>query len=307
MSDSVYDIAIIGAGTAGLTAAIYACRANKSVIVFEASAPGGQILSTSQIENYPAAPNISGPEFSSTLFNQASELGAKFEFAKVSAISKTNSLLTIEADSSSFKSRSLIIATGTAHRPLNLKHSEQLIGHGLSYCATCDGPFFKNQDLAVYGGGNTAFMSALFLSGFAKSVALINHTDHFFAENTLVEKLKSQPNVSIYNSAEITALNLDPSHRFLSSIEIKQANKQFNLPVTGLFVAIGRIPANDFASNIVKLDQDGYIIADENCTTDQPNVFVAGDNRTKTLRQLVTAAADGATAATAAVNYLNSK
>ena len=150
-------------------------------------------------------------------------------------------------------------------------------------------------------------MSALFLSKFAKSVALINHTEHFIAENTLIEKFKSQPNASIYHSAEITALNIDSSSHSLSSIEIKQLNKQFNLPVTGLFVAIGRIPANDFVKNLVKLDSDGYIISDETCRTDQPNVFVAGDNRTKQLRQLVTAAADGATAATAAINYLNSK
>ncbi|MBQ6394637.1 FAD-dependent oxidoreductase [Candidatus Saccharibacteria bacterium] len=296
----MYDIIIIGAGTAGLTAAIYACRANKSVLVLEKTAHGGQIINTHKIENYPAAPHISGPEFANKLYTQATELGAEIAFEKVKKIIPKKQLFEITTPENTYTAKTVIIATGSAERHLELEHEDSLVGHGVSYCATCDGNFFKGKDVAVNGGGNTAFWDALYLADLAKTVTIIHRRNTFRADAALVKKVKAKKNVKFITGVSVTALV--PEKGKLKSIQLSSTK---TLNVAGLFVAIGRAPDTAAFEGLVELDDEDYIKSDETCTTSKPGIFVAGDNRKKPLHQLVTAAADGAVAATAAIKYLN--
>ncbi len=296
----MHDIIIIGAGTAGLTAAIYACRANKSVLVLEKITYGGQIINTHKIENYPAAPHISGVDFANQLYNQATELGAEVEFAEVSAVKKEKSSLVVKTPDETYQAKAIIIATGSAERHLGLPNEEELIGRGISYCATCDGNFFKNKDVVVNGGGNTAFWDALYLADLAKTVTIIHRRDTFRADEALVDKVKAKKNVKFITSANIA--ELIPEDGKLTKIKLDTGKE---IKTDGLFVAIGRTPANDAFKDLVELDEQGYIKSDETCRTSTEGVFVAGDSRNKPLHQLVTAASDGAIAATAAVEYIN--
>ena len=296
----MHDIIIIGAGTAGLTAAIYACRANKSVLVLEKTTYGGQIINTHKIENYPAAPHISGVDFANQLYNQATELGAEVEFAEVSAVKKEKSSFVVKTPDETYQAKAIIIATGSAERHLGLPNEEELIGRGISYCATCDGNFFKNKDVVVNGGGNTAFWDALYLADLAKTVTIIHRRDTFRADEALVDKVKAKKNVKFITSANIA--ELIPEDGKLTKIKLDTGKE---IKTDGLFVAIGRTPANDAFKNLVELDEQGYIKSDETCRTSTAGVFVAGDSRNKPLHQLVTAASDGAIAATAAVEYIN--
>lgn len=298
----VYDIIIIGAGAAGLTAAIYAGRAKKSVLVIESTTYGGQIINTAKIENYPAAPHISGPDFATNLYGQAESFGAEFVFEKVTKI-KDGSPKTVITEDGEYQGKAVIIATGSAERRLGLPDEEKLTGRGISYCATCDGNFFKDKNVAVNGGGNTAFWDALYLSGLCKSVTLIHRRDKFRADAHLVEKAKETPNIKFITSSTITALN--SQNNKLSSINIETKGKKSELKIDGLFVAIGRIPATDFVKDLITLDEAGYIKSDENCHTNVDGIFVAGDNRNKPIHQLVTSTADGAVAANAAIDYLH--
>lgn len=297
----MYDIVIIGAGAAGLTAAIYARRANKSVLVLEKSAYGGQIINTHKIENFPAAPHISGVDFANQIYNQALELGAEVEFAEVTEVTQKDNF-TIKTPEKSYTAKTLIIATGSAERHLGLKNEEELIGHGVSYCATCDGNFFKGKNVVVNGGGNTAFWDALYLADLAKTVTIVHRRSTFRADATLIDKVKSKTNVKFITGANITELISENSK--LTKIKLDTSEE---IPADGLFVAIGRAPANDLFKNLVKLDNEGYIASDESCKTSVAGVFVAGDSRKKPLHQLVTAASDGAIAATAAIEYINNE
>lgn len=332
--DNPYDIIIIGAGTAGLTAAIYACRAKKSVLVIEKSTYGGQIINTGRIENYPAAPHISGPDFAKALYEQAESFGANFEFETVENITiATPAADTADVDTANsgasdadaadagasnqpttifkiasvddvYYGRAVIIATGSADRHLGLENEDALIGRGVSYCATCDGNFFKDQDVAVNGGGNTAMWDALYLADLAKTVTVIHRRDTFRADSHLVDMVRAKKNVKFILNSNVTALNADENHKLSSITLTDNSGQTTDLPVAGLFVAIGRVPSNDFVKDLVNLDDKGYVISDESCETNVPGVFVAGDNRAKEVHQLVTATSDGAIAATAAINYL---
>lgn len=298
----MYDIIIIGAGPAGLTAAIYAKRARKKVLVLEAEAYGGQIINTLNIENYPAAPHIDGYTFATNTYNQAIELGAEVKFEKVINLENGN-VKKVITTSNTYETKSIIIATGCGIKKLNLDNEDKFISRGISYCATCDGAFYKGKEVAIVGGGNTALEDALYLSDIASKVYLIHRRDSFRGEDDYYEKLKLKENVEfIFNSNVAKLFGND----YLEAIEIidKENNKK-NVSISGLFVAIGRIPENANFSKLIDINESGYVNANENCKTNIEGIFVAGDCRVKTLRQLVTATSDGAVAATEAIKYIN--
>lgn len=297
----MYDIIIIGAGPAGLTSAIYARRAMKKVLVLEALNYGGQIINTLSIDNYPANPNISGFDFATAIYNQAKDLGAEIKFEKVIEI-KNNEFKEVKTQKSSYKTKTVIIATGSQNRKLGLENEDKFIGKGISYCATCDGAFYKDKVVAVVGGGNTALEDTLYLTDVAKEVYLIHRRDSFRGEEALIESLKKKTNIKfIYNSNVTKLLGNDK----LEYIEVTDDKGKKEISIDGLFIAVGRIPLNENFKELINLDKFGYVISSENLHTNVPGIFVAGDNRVKEVRQLVTAVSDGAIAATEAIKYLN--
>ena len=301
----MYDIIIVGAGPAGLTSAIYARRANKHVLVLEAKSYGGQIVNTLDIENYPANNHISGFDLATNMFNQAKDLGAEIKFEKVIEIKSKTGYKEVITTNNKYKCKALILATGSENRKLGLNNEDELIGKGVSYCATCDGAFYKDKVVAVVGGGNTALDDALYLTDICKKVYLIHRRDTFKGEESTLNKLKEKDNITFIYNSNVTKLNASD---VLESVEVtdNSGNKK-ELEVSALFIAVGQIPENQNFAKIIKLDERGYIIAKENCHTNKKGIFVAGDARTKDLRQLVTATSDGAVAATEAIKYINSK
>ncbi|MCR4779872.1 MAG: thioredoxin-disulfide reductase [Ruminiclostridium sp.] len=301
----MYDIIIIGAGPAGLTAAIYARRASKSVLVLEALTYGGQIINTPSIANYPAAPDISGFEFATKVYEQAEALGAEFVYEKAADIqrSENGASFFVKTDENEYEGKAVIIAAGSVNRKLGLPNEEELVGRGVSYCATCDGAFYRGKRTAVAGGGNTALEDALYLADLAEKVYIVHRRDAFRGEETTVNALKQRPNVEFVLNSSVTKLCADKK---LTGIEVtdKNTGETRELAVDGLFVAIGRVPS-DIGFNVGTRDS-GYIDAGEDCRTNVPGIFAAGDCREKEVRQLVTAAADGAVAATEAVRYIAS-
>ena len=300
----LYDIIIVGAGPAGLTSAIYARRANKKVLVLEARTYGGQIINTPDIENYPVEEHISGFDFASKIYNQAKNLGAEISFEKVIEIKDLQKVKEVITTKKEYKTKTIILATGLENRKLNLNNEDELLGKGISYCATCDGAFYRKKKVAVVGGGNTAIEDALYLSDLAEKVYLIHRRDKFRADEIMVEKLKEKSNIEYIYNSNITKLN---SNNKLESIEITDNDGSIkDIKIDGLFIAIGKIPRNQDFSNLVELDKYGYIVSNENCHTNKAGIFVAGDNRVKEVRQLVTATSDGAIAAIEAIKYINS-
>ena len=298
-----YDIVIVGAGPAGMTAAVYARRANKSVLLLEAMTYGGQIINAHSIENYPVEPHISGFDFASRLYEQCTALGAEFVFEKVIAIEDKGAEKIVRTESAEYSAGAVIIATGSDKRKLGVKGEDELTGRGVSYCATCDGAFFRGKDAAVVGGTRIALEDALYLADVVNKVYLIHRTDTFKGYEAEFERVMAKDNVEFVKNSEVISLNADKS---LESIDVrdKEGNVR-NIKVSGLFVAVGRVPENQNFTSVIDLDDKGYAVANEDCLTRTEGVFVAGDNRVKQVRQLVTAAADGAVAATAAVRYLN--
>ena len=299
----MYDIIIVGAGPAGLTAAIYARRASKKVLVLEAKSYGGQIINTLDIENYPVEAHISGFDFATKLYNQAKDLGAEIVFEKVVDINNQGATKEVITTKNTYQAKAIILATGCENRKLGLSNEEELVGKGISYCATCDGAFYKNKDVAVVGGGNTALEDALYLSDIVNKVYLIHRRDEFRADESTVEELKQKSNVEFILNSNVAKLN---ANERLESIEVTNKDGSIKeVKVDGLFVAVGQIPENENFKKIINIDNAGYIIAGEDCTTNIPGIFVAGDNRTKELRQLVTATSDGAIAASKAIKYIS--
>ena len=302
--NNMYDIIVIGAGPAGMTAAIYGRRALKKVLILEGNAYGGQIINTLDIENYPSEMHISGFDFATKMYEQAKELGTEFVFEKCIEIQDEKDFKKVITSKNVYEGKTVIIATGVVNRELGIENEKKYIGLGVSYCATCDGALYKNKDVAVVGGGNTAVEDALYLSNVAKKVYLIHRRDEFRADSLELERLKEKENVIfIYNSVITKILGND----HLEKIELKNKDDNLqNISVSGLFLAIGKVPANDCFRDLVELDSDGYIVSLEDCHTNRKGIFVAGDNRNKKLRQLVTATSDGAIAATEAIHYLGS-
>jgi len=300
----MYDILIVGAGPAGLTAAIYARRASKSVLILEAKSYGGQIINTPEIENYPVAPHISGFDFATKIYEQATALGAEVVYEKAVEIIDNGSEKEVRTENNSYKAKAIIIATGSENRKLGVDGEDELVGRGISYCATCDGAFYRKKNVAVVGGGNTALEDALYLADIAEKVYLIHRRDEFRGEDANVKALKARGNVEFVLNSQVIKLN---AQKRLESIDVQNKNGDIrNIEVNGLFVAVGRIPENQNFAKVVNLDSAGYVIAGEDCVTNAKGIFVAGDNRVKNVRQLVTATADGAVAVSEAVKYINS-
>lgn len=294
------DTIIIGAGTAGMTAGIYLARRGKKALILENNSYGGQIINSPHIANYPGIKDVSGYNFATDLYEQATALGAEIRFGEVTGIKPDGSTKTVITDDGELECKSIIIASGASNRKLGLDKEDELIGRGVSYCATCDGAFFRGKSVAVVGGGNTALDDAVFLSEICETVYLIHRRDEFRGDSATVEKLKSKNNVQLVLNSVPTELMAD-SDGLLSGIKImnKLSGEADTLSISGLFVAIGQVPNTAFLKGCgIKLDDYGYITAGEDCRTNIDGVFAAGDCRTKDLRQLTTAAADGSVAAT---------
>ncbi|MDM8236242.1 thioredoxin-disulfide reductase [[Ruminococcus] torques] len=299
----MYDIGIIGGGTAGMTAAIYGQRAGKKTIIIEGGVFGGQITSSPNVENYPGIASVSGSEFSMNLLDQAVKLGAETAMDQVTGIREEDGVKIIETAGKEYPCRSVILATGVTHRHLGIPNEERLTGAGVSYCATCDGMFFRGRDVAVIGGGSTALQDAEFLSNYCRKVYLIHRRDEFRGEDSIVKRLQGKENVEFTLSATVKEIIGDQAVERLI-VNSKKSRKEFKLDVSGVFIAVGQIPKNEIFADVVKLDADGFILAAEDCITSRPGIFAAGDCRTKEVRQLTTAAADGAVAALAACKYI---
>lgn len=301
----MYDIIVIGAGPAGLTAALYALRADKTVLVLEKGTFGGQITYSPQIENYPGFATMSGNEFADKLVDQVLSQGADIEMETVTEIRDNGATKTVVTEDGEHEAKAVIIATGVKHRQTGLAKENELVGEGISYCAVCDGAFFKGQTVAVLGGGNSALQEAVLLSEGCKKVYVIQNLDFFTGEARLVEKLKEKDNVEFIMGTVITELKGDTT---LKGLKLKKEadGSESDLEVDGLFVAIGLIPNNKAFADIAGLDEWGYIDSDESCVTKTAGVFVAGDCRKKQIRQITTAAADGSVAALAACRYIDS-
>ncbi len=299
------DIIIVGAGPAGLTAAVYARRAGRSVMVLERESFGGQIVYSPKVENYPGFLALSGSEFGEKLVDQAIHHGAELELDEVTAIHDNGRIKSVVTTRTQYLCKTVIVAAGSRHRPLGLSREDELVGHGISYCALCDGDFYKDKDIAVIGGGNTALQDAVLLSETAKTVTIVQNLPKLTGEASLAQILKSRPNVKIIYNTVVTELLGDSE---LTGIKVKNtaANEESTLTLDGVFVAIGQMPDNKPFQGVCDLDTGGFITADEACLTKTPGVFVAGDCRTKGVRQIATAIGDGATAALAACRYLNS-
>ncbi len=299
----MYDIGIIGGGTAGMTAAVYGQRAGKKTLIIEGGAFGGQITSSPNVENYPGIASVSGSEFSMNLLDQATKLGSDTVTEQVTGIRDEGSQKVIVTGSNEYPCKSVILATGVTHRHLGAPGEERLAGAGVSYCATCDGMFFRGRDVAVIGGGSTALQDAEFLSNYCKKVYLIHRRDEFRGEDNIVKRLREKENVEFILSATVKEIAGEDAVEKLI-LNHKKTGEESELPVAGVFVAVGQIPKNEVFADVVKLDAGGFILASEDCLTSHPGIFAAGDCRTKEVRQLTTAAADGAVAALAACKYI---
>ena len=299
----MYDIIIIGGGPAGLTAALYACRANKKTLVIEKETFGGQITFSPKIENIPGFISLTGNEFAEKLVEQVLEQGADVESCEVLEI-KDGDIKTVVTDDSEYQCKAVIIATGAKHRMLGIKDEEKYVGEGISFCAVCDGAFYKNKTVAVVGGGNSALQEAILLSDLAKKVYVVQNLDFLTGEKKLSDQLYKLENVEIITGVTVESFLGDSE---LKGIVIKDsAGESRELSVDGLFIAIGLIPQNEVFKNVIELDGRGYAVIDETCESATRGIFVAGDCRTKKIRQVTTAASDGATAALAACDYIDS-
>lgn len=291
------DLLIIGGGMAGLTAALYALRAGKSVLLTEKETFGGQITSAPRIENYPALPAVSGNALTDALLEQALALGLEIELENITSLQKTPQGFLASTGKREYAAKAVILATGAKHRPLGIAREEALTGHGVSYCALCDGAFHKGEDVAVAGGGNSAAQAALFLSDICKSVTVIQNFDHLTCDQRDLAAMQARSNIRYCLSSRISALTGE-EHLTGVTLENTQTGAVSTLPVTGLFVCIGRMADNAPFADLLELDEQGFILSGEDCKTRVAGLYAAGDCRAKAVRQLTTAAADGAVAAT---------
>lgn len=302
----MYDIIIIGAGAAGMTSALYALRNGKKVLVLEGESLGGQIATSPRLENFPSIKEISGEAFADNLYEQIDALGAEVEIEKAVRIEKkAEGDFLVHTEYGQYEGRSVIIAAGVKHKHLKTRHErEDLVGKGVYYCAVCDGPFYKGQEVALVGDANTALQYALLLSGYCKKVYMYTLFDKFFGDANLVKAVRAKENIEVRPDTNVVD--------FIGEEELKAieyTDKDGNLcrqEIPAVFVAIGQVPDNGAFANVADLDEAGYIVADESCKTRTPGVFVAGDCRTKAVRQVSTAVSDGAIAATNASLYLES-
>ena len=299
-----FDVLIVGAGPAGLTAAIYARRAGKSVLVLEKDTFGGQITRSPKIENYPGFAVVSGSELADKLIDQVMALEASLDVAAVTAITSEGSWKKVSTEGVTYYAKAVIIAAGAKHRTLGLPREDELTGNGISYCVLCDGAFYKDRHVAVIGGGNSAMQDAVLLAETCSRVTIIQNLAFLTGEKRLADKLNATPNVDIIYNTVVTEFIGSPE---LTALKLHNTadNSDSRFDVDGIFVAIGQAPENQPFADTCPLDDNGYIVAGEDCLTATPGVFVAGDCRTKAIRQITTATGDGAIAALAACKYLD--
>ena len=298
----MYDIIVIGGGPAGLCAAIYARRANKTVAVLEKATFGGQITFSPKVENIPGFACVTGNEFAEKLVEQALEQGVSFEFCEALEI-KDGDVKTVVTDSGEFEAKAVIIATGARHRHLGLENEDRFIGDGISFCAVCDGAFFRDKTVAVIGGGNSALQEALQLSELAEKVYVVQNLDFLTGEATLCAQVEQKENIEVILGTVVEKIS---GEDVFEGVMLKNSEKSYPLKLDGMFLAIGLVPQNEAFSNVLTLNQGGYADYTESCVTENKGIFVAGDCRKKDIRQVTTAVSDGAVAALAACRYLDS-
>ena len=300
----MFDSIIIGGGPAGLTAALYLLRANKKVLILEKENFGGQIANSPRLENYPSIKAISGLDFANNLFDQVMDLGAQFELEDVLNITKNEDKFIVHTNYNQYEGKTIILATGCKHKEMGLPHEKELTGKGISYCATCDGAFFKNEDVVVIGDANTALQYALNLCNYCKNITICTLFDKFFGERKLIDALKTKNNIHVEHNLSLVSFNGENEIESLTFKNTKTSEEKI-IPCKGVFIAIGQIPQNDQFKNLVDLDSRGFIITNEKMETKTPNVYAVGDCRVKDVRQVVTAISDGAIAAVEISKKLN--
>lgn len=303
----MYDVIVVGGGPAGLTAALYAARAGKDVLVLERESTGGQINYSPLVDNYPGLPGMSGSQFAQALTQQALDQGVHIREEEVTFLRTQGELLELTTPQGRYSATALVLATGVTHRKLGLEGEDELVGAGVSYCAVCDGAFYQGRPVAVVGGGDTALQEALFLSARCSKVTLIHRRDLFRGESRLVEQLRGRDNVEFLLSAAVEKLHAGPEGLTGLTVRDLKGDQTLELAVDGLFVAVGQQPQNQLFANLVMTDDRGYFLAGEDCATSLPGVFAAGDCRVKSVRQLTTAVGDGAVAGLAASRYVDDR
>ena len=297
------DLIILGAGTAGLTAAIYGARAGLSIKIIEKSFFGGQIISTTSIENYPGMPGIHGAEFATALYNQAKSLGAEILYETIQFAQLTGDIKQITTSKGVHQAKAVVIATGAKPKKLGVPGEDKFTGRGVGFCVTCDGALYKEKATAVIGGGNVAIEDALILSDLCRTVTVIHRSTDFTAERIQLDISKTKTNIQFITNTIVKEFVGDETLEKVT-VENTSSGQISDIPIDGVFIAIGAEPDSSLFAHELSLDEMGYVIADENCLTNLPGVFVAGDVRTKRIRQIVTATADGSVAALAAKEYL---
>lgn len=299
-----YDVLIVGGGPAGMTAALYALRSGKSVMVLEKEGFGGQIATSPRLENYPTITSISGSEWSDRLFEQITDLGANFELENVQEIKKEEGLFIVKTDYSEYLAKSVIIANGVKPRKMGIPNEEELTGKGISYCAVCDGPFYKGKEIYLVGDANTALQYALLLSGYCPKVHMLTLFDKLFGDKILIDRVLQTENIDIRHNLSLKKL-VGTDELESAEFEDTITHEKVVYKTNNLFIAIGQVPQNEFLTGIVKLDH-GFIETNELMETGVEGLFAAGDTRKKENKQVITACNDGAVAAMSAVKYLNS-
>jgi len=301
----IYDVIIIGAGPAGLAAGIYGKRAGFDILILDTSSiSGGQILNTYEIDNYPGFPGASGQEVADAMRQHCDKLGVEFARGRVTSIIDNGSTKDLVTKKNTYTAKSIIIATGASNKKLGCPGEEELSGMGVSYCATCDGAFFKEKQVAVVGGGDVALEDAIYLSRFCTKVYLIHRRDEFRGAKVLQDQVKSTDNIEIIYDTVVNSINGTQSVESIT-VQNTKTDSSSELKVDGIFIAVGTVPNTQILSGLVQMDDKGYVIADETCKTSCSGIFVAGDVRTKPLRQVLTATADGANAITSIQKYFS--
>ena len=299
----MYDIIIIGGGPAGLTAAVYGLRNGKSVFIIEKSVFGGQIVNSPKVENIPGFDSISGDDFADKFLDQAMKQGAKMTLEEVTSVEKTGDSFSVKTlEGGTYEGRTVILATGTTHRLLGLPGEEELIGNGISFCAVCDGDFYRDKTVVMIGGGNSAFVEANLLADIVDNLIMLQDMPYFTADQKSQEQLFSHENVEAHVNTKV--LGYVTENGKITGVKYEESGEERLAECDGVFLAVGLVPCNDAFTHLAETNPAGYFVSSENCDTMTPGVFVAGDCRAKSLRQVATACSDGARAAVAACEFL---